>query len=617
MKTLKKYIFTSILIGLLLPISLTQAEDIDLYDVAGNTQSDPNILIILDNSANWVGADQGWPIDTDPPAPCGQSQCRKQGYYELKAIRTLISGLVTNYGDASGNVPINIGLMMFNSGNGIGEGGYVRSAVLPMTATNRQALIDEVDEIILNFEGVNSVSYGAALFDAFKYFGGFTNPANATTNLQPATNPTYPDTSISLFSTPSDSGPNPTYNSQFWGSTSDNLADTRAYSGANYVPITATSCGRNFIVFIGNGFPTNDDNPDMAGVLSKLTNPDNPTTVAQFGIQNYTTTESTSAASCTIVTSSPGNVCQSNSACTTNLGNALYIATSTSTSSTNASTGVITTTTPSTTYSCNSSASGCSGGTKNKIQGCSSTTVKTFTPNGLPAQPSGNATGRYADEFTNFLYTTDVNSLAGQQNVTTYTIDVYKNQPDADQSALMRNMASYGGGKYYAATDLSELSKAFDNILAEIQSVNSVFASSSLPVSVNAQGTYLNQVFMGMFRPDSSSNPRWFGNLKQYQFKLFDKSLALADFSAPPIRAINTLSGFITPCATSAWSTDTGSYWQYNSSSVGLCNTTTKFSDAPDGNVVEKGGAAQRLRGVTTSGISTNYLTRGLKTCDA
>lgn len=180
----------------------------------------------------------------------------------------------------------------------------------------------------------------------------------------------------------------------------------------------------------------------------------------------------------------------------------------------------------------------------------------------------------------------------------------------------MRNMATYGGGKYFAASDLSQLGKAFDNILAEIQSVNSVFASSSLPVSVNTQGTYLNQVFVGMFRPEGSSQPRWFGNLKQYQFKIFGDILRLADFSATPIEAISPTTGFITPCATSAWSTATGSYWQYNANSAGFCDATTKFSDAPDGNVVEKGGAAQHLRGVTSSGIGTNYLTRSLKTCD-
>ncbi|HSH54556.1 MAG TPA: hypothetical protein VK967_05955 [Methylotenera sp.] len=574
----------------------------------------------MDNSSNWSSNNQGWPTDTSPPVPCG-NDCSKQGYYELKALRTLIGGLEANYGDASGNVPINIGLMMFNNSNAERDGAYVRSAVLPMSATNRAALIAKLDTIIGNFNtetASSSVQYGAALFDAFKYFGGFTNPANATTDLAPTTLPTY--SSIPVFGT------------EFWGSINADTEDATAYSGSNYVPVPAASCGRNFIVFIGNGLPGKDNTtPDMAEVLRKLTNPASPTTaVTQFNIQNYTEVSSTSnsTATCADVTTSPGGSCQSKNACegngnnSGNLANSLYTTTSTSTStnSINQSTGVSTNTTitPQTVYSCHEVAA--CGNNQYKVQGCTftATTTTTNTPNGLPAQPSGNATERYADEYTNFLYTTDITGLvSGQQNVTTYAIDVYKNARDANQSALMRNMASYGGGKYYAATDLSELSKAFDNILAEIQSVNSVFASSSLPVSVNTQGTYLNQVFVGMFRPDSTSKPRWLGNLKQYQFKIFDKTLRLADFSTTPIEAISASTGFITACATSAWSTDTGNYWKYNSNSAGLCNAATKFSDAPDGATVEKGGAAQRLRGVTSSGTSENYDTRALKTCDA
>lgn len=574
MKNIKKYIVSIILMGLFLPISFTHAEDIDIYDASNGTMNDPNILIVLDNSSNWAAANQNWPTDTAPPVACG-NDCNKQGYYELKALRTLIQGLVTNYGDASGNVPINVGLALFNNSTATRDGAYVRSAVMPMTPSNRAALIAKLDTIISNFNtetAASSVQYGAALFDAFKYFGGFTNPANATTDLAPATNPAY--SSVPVFGT------------QFWGSnnTDGSKPDATAYSGSNYVPIAATSCGRNYIIFIGNGFPAKDDvtSSDMGDVLKNLTNPASPpATISQFPVTTYS-----AGTTCSNIT---GQSCSAAASCTTTLSG---FSNSTSTI-----------------YACNkgAGATACTGNNK-RVQACN---VVSTT-----GAPSGNATGRYADEFTDFLYRTDANSLASQQNVTTYAIDVYKDQQNLDQTSLMRNMATYGGGKYFAASDLSQLGKAFDNILAEIQSVNSVFASSSLPVSVNTQGTYLNQVFVGMFRPEGSSQPRWFGNLKQYQFKIFGDILRLADFSATPIEAISPTTGFITPCAISAWSTATGSYWQYNANSAGFCDATTKFSDAPDGNVVEKGGAAQHLRGVTSSGISANYLTRSLKTCD-
>lgn len=253
------------------------------------------------------------------------------------------------------------------------------------------------------------------------------------------------------------------------------------------------------------------------------------------------------------------------------------------------------------------------------------------TPTGTSTIPAADA--NHADEWAKFLLRTDVNSAAGQQNVKTYAIDVYKDAQDLNETALLRSMAYNGGGKYFAATDESAILNALRKIFSEIQSVNSVFASSSLPVSVNTQGTYLNQVFIGMFRPDSSGAPRWLGNLKQYEFAFFGSTLRLADKNVN--EAISATTGFITPCAESFWSTDSGTYWDYPGSTArGSCTAVTSafpapgssslYSDLPDGEMVEKGGAAQRLRGVgSTDGAnlitsSDFYATgrRNLQTCD-
>ena len=51
-------------------------------------------------------------------------------------------------------------------------------------------------------------------------------------------------------------------------------------------------------------------------------------------------------------------------------------------------------------------------------------------------------------------------------------------------------------------------SPALQTIFSEIQAVNTVFASVSLPVSVNTEGTYLNQIYIGMFRPDTRRDSR-------------------------------------------------------------------------------------------------------------
>ena len=62
---------------------------------------------------------------------------------------------------------------------------------------------------------------------------------------------------------------------------------------------------------------------------------------------------------------------------------------------------------------------------------------------------------------------------------------------------------------------------------------------------------------------------------------------------------MSTETGFIQPCATSFWTTDSGNYWSFSQESAGLCTlvpTTAFFSDAPDGANVEKGATAEVVR---------------------
>ena len=62
--------------------------------------------------------------------------------------------------------------------------GYIRRAISPLTATNCANIISDLDSIIANinspaFKAASSASYGEALFEAFKYFGGYTDPKRA------------------------------------------------------------------------------------------------------------------------------------------------------------------------------------------------------------------------------------------------------------------------------------------------------------------------------------------------------------------------------------------------------------------------------------------------------
>lgn len=225
-----------------------------------------------------------------------------------------------------------------------------------------------------------------------------------------------------------------------------------------------------------------------------------------------------------------------------------------------------------------------------------------LTPNG--------SQGILADEYAKYMATGDCNpSLAGTQNVFTYTLDIIPRTTGQGpaHTALLKSMAANGKGKYFAVNDISatdELENILSGIFREVQSVNSVFASTTLPVSVNVRGTNLNQVYIGVFRPDEAKQPRWFGNLKLYRLGVNSATQTLFLADADGNVAENATTGFISASARSFW-TATSSFWTFNPQGSG------GTSDSPDGDLVEKGGAAQQIR-VT---YPTSQSTRKLYTC--
>ncbi|HMS04828.1 MAG TPA: PilC/PilY family type IV pilus protein [Burkholderiaceae bacterium] len=224
----------------------------------------------------------------------------------------------------------------------------------------------------------------------------------------------------------------------------------------------------------------------------------------------------------------------------------------------------------------------------------------------ISLNPSGSQ-DNVGDEWARFMF-------KSAKKIRTYTIDV--NPITTGQgpgwSELLKSMGNEknSGGGYYvvdstaAAGSASSIGRALQTIFSEIQAVNSVFASVSLPVSVNTQGTYLNQVYIGMFRPDADAKPRWAGNLKHYKMGLNTSGdLRLED--ATGASAINAQTGFISECVRSYWTSDTAdTYWTFRP--MGDCLISgANISNSPDGSVVEKGAQAYRLRASTTRTMYT------------
>jgi type IV pilus assembly protein PilY1 len=223
-----------------------------------------------------------------------------------------------------------------------------------------------------------------------------------------------------------------------------------------------------------------------------------------------------------------------------------------------------------------------------------------------PALAATSGQDTWLDEWTYFLNTNGVVVPSGNNNgaVITYVLDAYNAKNNAGYSNSLIAAAKMGGGKYFQVSSQAAITTALSIIFSEIQAVNSVFASASLPVNTTNRSQNLNQVFIPMFRPDPQSRPLWMGNLKEYQVISLSGNLELGDNSSTPINAINPLTGFLTPCAQSFWTTDSGTYWKSDNFDVplakGTCPTSltgySKWSDAPDGPLVEKGGVAEVIR---------------------
>lgn len=227
----------------------------------------------------------------------------------------------------------------------------------------------------------------------------------------------------------------------------------------------------------------------------------------------------------------------------------------------------------------------------------------------------------WGDEWARYMYQTDLSggTSVTPQNIVTYTIAVTDGS-NPNYVQFLDSMASNGGGKAFVVNvndpnALQELIDALNQVFNEVQAINSVYASVSLPVSVDGQGNYLNQIFVGMFRPDAQARPRWAGNLKQYQLG-FDanNNVLLEDKNGQP--AINSAgTGFISPNAVSFWTEDKttaadGPYvftgnsitsatvtdWPANGFWVNSPSGAGGAFDSPDGEIVEKGGAGEALR---------------------
>lgn len=499
MKTIRNFL-NCMFIALLTVSIHVKAQDIDLYSsaTAVTGSSLPNVLFVLDNSANWnASAPPCTYYDGTSP-----SLGNTAGGTEQCALVNAINALPFQ---ANGNPVVNVGLMVYNKAsmgygcNSSGTGGCLMYPLNPMSSANQTTFIHTIKSWTGSSQQANNEATAQAMQEAWAYYSGKTG-----------------------------------------------------MSGSEYTS-PVKGCPKNYVVFIGNAVGS---------------------------------------------ASSPGDASSTPGAQLTTTVNANTALTSAQQSLLN---GTITI--PSGTYG-----------------------TSTFSCSPSYSMPTHNdVSGLYADEWARYMRNTDLSTggMPAAKKIITYSIGVLGSACKPDYPALLESMARYGGGKYYPTGNALDIQQAITQILNEVQAVNSVFSSSTLPVSVNAQGTYLNQIYMGMFRPDPGSQPMWFGNLKQYQFTYdpVTKNLQLADATGTPaISAAGT--GFMSPNAASFWDcTSAGNTPFFNVApynNMPLCNPTEPTNgfwlnqidgvagayDLPDGEMVEKGGVAMVLR---LANLTDNY----------
>ena len=204
---------------------------------------------------------------------------------------------------------------------------------------------------------------------------------------------------------------------------------------------------------------------------------------------------------------------------------------------------------------------------------------------GLTIASDGDGTGQCLDELAKWMNESDLRpDRPGVQNITTYWIGF--GDGVAAGSDSLRYVAQRGGGQFYAAPDIAELSTAFTSIIARILEQTQTFTAPAVAVNAFNRTQNLNYLYMSLFKPASSY--RWLGNVKKYRVT---QGGTIVDANGNA--AVDPVSGFFTRNAQSYW------------------------SDTVDGSEAALGGAAGELTNPTTRLIYSNLtISSGLLTAE-
>ena len=159
----------------------------------------------------------------------------------------------------------------------------------------------------------------------------------------------------------------------------------------------------------------------------------------------------------------------------------------------------------------------------------------------------GSGDGRCLDDLTKYMYENDIRStLAGDQNVTTYTIGF---GPEVNDSDLLQTTAGEAGGVFYEASDTASLATVLTTIVRNILDVNTSFTAPAVSVNAFNRTQNLNDLYITVFKP--SETFAWAGNVKKYKI---EADGTIVDAAVPAQPAVDVATGFFRTTARSFWS---------------------------------------------------------------
>lgn len=177
---------------------------------------------------------------------------------------------------------------------------------------------------------------------------------------------------------------------------------------------------------------------------------------------------------------------------------------------------------------------------------------------------SNNSQQSYLAALAGYMKNNDVNAAAAnKQNVTTFTVGF---GDDAIKGAgnLLAETARRGGGKYYPATNATQLNEALKSSLLAILKMNTSLVSPAITTNNFDRTRSLNNIYYAMFEP--GAGPRWKGNLKKLMLDPA-KGYVVDQAGLPAVASDGTI----------------------------LASAKTYWSSSTDGNRVSEGGAQEML----------------------